>query len=99
MLPADDVDKRGRKVNQTSGDDLRKYYHLEGDSDKGDSPDEQCLDEEVPNNQESDEEAPSNQESDEESELEGLSGCDQVCVCVCVCVCVSGNKRVCSGDP
>ena len=76
MLSADDVDKRGRKVNQTSGDDLRKYYQLEGDSDKRDSPDEQC----------SDEEAPSKQDSDEESEGEGLSDSDQVCVCVCVCV-------------
>ena len=27
---ADKVDKRGRKVNKSSSDDLRKYYELEG---------------------------------------------------------------------
>ncbi len=27
---ADNVDKRGRKVKQSSSEDLRKYYRLEG---------------------------------------------------------------------
>lgn len=32
LLPdADSVDKRGRHVNMTSSEDLRKYYDLDGE--------------------------------------------------------------------
>lgn len=30
LCVSDSVDKRGRRVRQTSSEDLRKYYHLEG---------------------------------------------------------------------
>lgn len=31
MFPSDAVDRRGRKVNQSSSEDLRKYYEIDGE--------------------------------------------------------------------
>ncbi|XP_064384218.1 ESF1 homolog isoform X2 [Halichondria panicea] len=59
------VDKRGRKVNESSSEDLRKYYQLEvNEESDGEAP------EEGETNEESDGEAPEGGEANEESDGE-----------------------------
>ncbi len=71
---ADNVDKRGRKVNESSSEDLRKYYQLEGMFNN--IPVIMCIKPPIEPvvNEESDGEAPEEGETNEESDGEAPEG-------------------------